>query len=525
MRLKIAANGNSDNAVIYREDPFSKNQKINDYIYMVFIDSEKKVWFGTDVSGVFCYDKNILKNITKTEGAVHSFTEDKKGRIWFSVADAGLRYIENDSIKTFHTIDGLSDPSPSSLITSYEGNIIVVHDNGFDVIDPETREVIYHSTEENLADINSDLNTACLSTDSIIWIGTEKGIIRYEPAADMKLKKPPLVMRTVTVFTNYIDFKKKNEFSSEENNFRFDYDGLWYTDPQRINYQFLLDGYSTKWQFTKDHFVTFPRLPPGQYNFKLKASLNSNFENASEVNYLFVINPPVWQRWWFRILSALVIALIIFFIVRKREERLRKFDRLQKEKIEFQFETLKSQVNPHFLFNSFNTLITVIENSPKLAVEYVERLSEFFRNIVTFRDKNLITISEEINFLENYIFIQKKRFGENLQLKIILETDILKRKFIAPLTLQMLAENAIKHNSISHESPLEISISIEADKLKITNNINPKIVKEKSAGFGLENIKSRYRLLTDEEVIIMKMNNNFTVLIPILNSKYEPVNS
>ena len=361
--------------------------------------------------------------------------------------------------------------------------------------------------------------------DCSIWIGTEKGIILYKPGSDTKRKQPSLVLRSVNVFLESVDFNKKHEFSADENNLRFDYDGLWYSDPQKVNYQFLLEGYSVKWENTKDHTVIFPKLTPGNYVFRIRASLNSNFIGGSEISYPFIINPYFWQQWWFRVLLATLLATVVLMIIRRRESRIRKIDRLQKEKIEFQFETLRSQVNPHFLFNSFNTLISVIENSPNLAVEYVERLSEFFRNIVNYREVNLITVQEEIQLLDNYIFIQKKRYGDNLILEILLDETTRKNKYVPPLTLQLLAENAIKHNAVSIESKLTITISAKKDKLEINNNINPKIGKESSTGMGLQNIINRYDLLTVEKIDIYSNENIFSVKIPLLTSKNESLNT
>ncbi|MBK6987505.1 MAG: histidine kinase [Bacteroidetes bacterium] len=176
------------------------------------------------------------------------------------------------------------------------------------------------------------------------------------------------------------------------------------------------------------------------------------------MEYRFVISPPFWQTWWFRTSVAIVTAILLVLIIRRRETRLRKLDLLQREKIEFQFETLKNQVNPHFLFNSFNTLVNVIETEPKLAVEYVQKLSEFFRSIVNYRDKNLIYLNEEISLLQNYIYIQRERYGENLKIVIDLKKETLSTFAIPPLTLQLLAENALKHNAISKETPLEIRL-------------------------------------------------------------------
>ena len=190
---------------------------------------------------------------------------------------------------------------------------------------------------------------------------------------------------------------------------------------------------------------------------------------------------------------------------------------LQNEKVQFQFQVLRNQVNPHFLFNSFNTLISTIEENPVMAVDYVEQLSEFFRNIVNYRDKDVITLGEEISVLQTYFYLQQKRFGENLKLNIVVPEEVKKHTFIPPLTLQLLLENAIKHNAVSKEKQLMINLFIENGKyLVIKNNINLKITKEASEGMGLQNIINRYNLLSNEPVSINNDGVNFTVSLPTL---------
>jgi len=521
-RYRIESAGNTDDALIVKDKTFDNEPLQGDYIYSVFNDSRGMIWFGTDASGVFSYDGKKFTNYPVPENAVYSFTEDLEGRIWFSTANAGIECIDRDfTRKKIQTKQGLSDPSPTSILCTKTGSIVVMNENGFDVLNPKTGNIIYHSSEENLADINCDLNSITTTGDGKIWMGTERGIICYDPWVDMQFEQPNVFLQSVSTLEEGIYFHDKNEFGYDENTISFNYLGLWYSDPLRVTYQYMLDGHSSAWETTKDHTVNFPKLPPGNYKFKVKASLNSIFTNSNEAVYSFNILPPIWQRWWFRLVAAGVIALIIYIIVRRREERLRKFDRLQKEKIEFQFETLKSQVNPHFLFNSFNTLIAVIEDTPKQAVEYVERLSEFFRNLVNYRDRNLISLEEELSLLDNYIFIQKKRYGDNLILKIMLDKEIRQNRFIPPLTLQLLAENGLKHNAVSRETPLTIIISTEGERLLVLNNINKKRTTEASAGFGLENIRNMYALLTKEKIEITHTSEKFIVSIPLLTPRNE----
>ncbi|MBP6648797.1 MAG: histidine kinase, partial [Bacteroidia bacterium] len=137
--------------------------------------------------------------------------------------------------------------------------------------------------------------------------------------------------------------------------------------------------------------------------------------------------------------------------------------------------------------------------------------------IVTYRDKDLIQLDEELTLLDNYIFIQKKRYGDSLQLNINLDKSTRHAFLIPPLTLQLLAENAIKHNSVSKETPLVIDLFVSMELLYVRNNMNPKIQKEKSTGLGLQNIVSRYKLLTSLPVKIDHAEDHFTVALPLLN--------
>ena len=201
----------------------------------------------------------------------------------------------------------------------------------------------------------------------------------------------------------------------------------------------------------------------------------------------------------------------MFWYMKWRENNIRKVQLLQHEKIQFQFQVLRNQVNPHFLFNSFNTLISAIEENPKTAVGYVEQLSEFFRNIVNYRDKDVITLGEEINLLKTYFYLQQKRYGDNLKLQITVSEEEKKQLLIPPLTLQLLIENAIKHNAVSKETILSIELFMQnGNHLIIRNNINPKISQQAGTGMGLQNIINRYNILSEEPVVINN-NNNYLI--------------
>lgn len=191
-------------------------------------------------------------------------------------------------------------------------------------------------------------------------------------------------------------------------------------------------------------------------------------------------------------------------------------EQLQKDKLHADYMALQNQLNPHFLFNSFSVLISEIKYNPDSAIEFALKMSDVYRYVLQQRDFTTISLKKELGFIEDFMYLHQIRMGESLQLK----TDIVPQHYnlhIPPMTLQVLIENAIKHNRASTKNPLQILIKSNDDQtLSIINNVNPKTTSY-STGTGLKNITQRYKLLTSDPVIIAPSNNEFTVTIPLLS--------
>lgn len=197
---------------------------------------------------------------------------------------------------------------------------------------------------------------------------------------------------------------------------------------------------------------------------------------------------------------------------------------LERHYVESQLEGLRNQVNPHFLFNSLNTLTYLIPEDADKAVRFVQQLSKVYRYVLESRDAKTILLGEELEFLRSYIFLQKERFGDNLQVEIGDLTDR-SNKAIVPLSLQLLFENAIKHNIISTEKPLKIEVFAEPETLIVRNNLQKKNQIMESTGVGLQNIKDRYQLLSQKPVHVIVSTQFFTVAIPLLNPEPETLHA
>ncbi len=191
-------------------------------------------------------------------------------------------------------------------------------------------------------------------------------------------------------------------------------------------------------------------------------------------------------------------------------------EQLRSQQLRSELSVLKNQISPHFLFNSLNTLVTLIHENQNQAAKFTEKLSEVYRYILQFKDKELVRLSTEIKFSEAFVYLLKMRFEEGLDIEIDLD-EVDQDKYVAPLTIQMLIENAVKHNVVSKNQPLQIKIySEEGKSLIVKNNLQHKPAEGKSTHTGLENIQSRYALLTNREVDIIKTQSHFMVALPLV---------
>lgn len=190
--------------------------------------------------------------------------------------------------------------------------------------------------------------------------------------------------------------------------------------------------------------------------------------------------------------------------------------RLEKDNIEARYEMLKTQINPHFLFNSLNSLSSLVDGNEK-AVRYIQNLSDFLRYMLQNRDKQLILLREEITNLKDYVELQLLRFSENLEFNIDVEEKFFHYS-IPPLVLQMLVENCLKHNVISKDYPLKITVKADKEWLTVENNLQRKN-ETASTGQGLKNISERYRYFTTRQVKIKESDSQFSVSIPLLQAE------
>jgi sensor histidine kinase YesM len=240
------------------------------------------------------------------------------------------------------------------------------------------------------------------------------------------------------------------------------------------------------------------------------------------IRHVKSFNPNTWV--YRQYMALFMMATIFIFIFQSAlnfyklaQQKAAQAEQLQTEFAQVRLQALRTQVNPHFLFNSLSVLSSLVQVNPKLSEQFIIELSKAYRYILDQKELELVTLKKEIDFLNAYFFLLQIRFDQKIRLTQEVNVDAENYK-LPPLTLQLLVENAVKHNKMSASQPLAITVKTVEESLIVENNVSSREQNESSTGIGLENIRNRYAMVTDKKIAIEKTEEKFTVTIPLLKS-------
>lgn len=518
--LWLATLGGVSRLTIGKKNQFENWDKSSalgtNFVYNVFADKNGSIWVACDGKGAAKFDNGqflFLKEKYPNLGkSVTAITQDASGSMWFNSTDKGIQKFDGNNVWNAVISNDEQRPEVFAMQPDRQGNMLLFTSVGLGIIKSGGLNMLFVNADDTYS--TEYLNVSAMDAYGQIWIGTSQQLVRFQESVDNVPLTPKTMIEDVMVLLQSID-TTNHDFGYNQNHFTFHVAGLWYQQPDLINYQYRLEGFNSDWVNTRDHQIAFPKLPPGKYVFHVRASNGADWLNAEIKSYAFTIHTPYWKSWWFILIVITSAGLVAWIAIRLRIRTVKRKADLQRERIQSQFETLRNQVNPHFLFNSFNTLINIIETDPSGAVDYVEKLSDYFRIILEQRDKDVITLSEEIELVKAYFFLQHKRFGDNLNVEMKIDPEYYD-SFIPPLCLQILAENVIKHNVITKAKPLHLVIETHENCIEVRNSLQPKAIKEPSTGVGLQNIRNRYEVLFNKQISVLSEGNSFLVRLPLV---------
>jgi len=517
-----------------------------DFVTILKTDSLGRIWLASNRGYFSYYDPvsdaiqpaTVINNILNGlyEEKVYDIYADSKGFIWVSTK-TGLLKIDCTQpvpkfIKKIGVANGLNSEIVIGLAEDKNGTLWGVEPYTFAVtaIDEKKHHIVNYGTGDGINHAGEDLTAIKSMNGGKLFLLAQGGYYEFEPDNPAKERKINNLVVTIMAvnsidkyFENEIREKSELTLAPQENSFYFEFAAIDFKRPELYHYKYKLEGFDKDWVYCLSRrAVSYTNIPGGHYVFKVKATDHKGNWESNEVQIPFFIQTPFYKKWWFIVLILFISAYTLFKYYRYRIKRHRqilsletKAQALEKEKTEVLYENLKQHLNPHFLFNSLTSLSSLIRIDQKMAISFLDNMSKIYRYILQSKDNELVHVHDEIKFIDTFIRLQQMRFNRGLQVTIHVPEQYDYRR-IAPVTLQNLIENAIKHNVIDEETPLRIEIYVEDDFLIVKNNLQRKKFVETSNKQGLDNLRSLYKYLSDKPVIIEEKDNCFIVKIPLI---------
>jgi ligand-binding sensor domain-containing protein len=518
-----------------RDSLFSKYAHQN--VQALFTDSKDRLWVGLLDVGLVIYDPNG-KKITKltikdsliTDTRFSSFAEDENGIIWIG-SENGLTAYDPAKHRSrfFNRENGLPSNRTNNLMIDLHNRLWIGTSNGLCVMDRERNRIRRFDINDGLPANQFNEQAAFRTRDGLFVFPTYKGFAVFRPEDYNESRSTvPLYITSFKISEKELNASlnveeiQKMRLRHDQNFFSIELTGLNYMNPLRCLYAYKLEPFDKDWIYTQNKQINYTNVPAGNYSFHYKVVTDNPNWNVQEKKIDIAIAAIFYETWWFRTIIALIIISVLVGFYRYRiqhRERIlllqNKAQMLEKEKALVMYESLKQQLNPHFLFNSLTSLSSLIQQDQMIAKQFLDQMSKIYRYILQNRDSEFVSLVEDMKLAETYTKLQQTRFREGLQVNMDVNEEHYHRK-IVPVSLQNLMENAIKHNIIDVDSPLVIDIFTENGHVVVRNNLQRKKFVETSNKQGLNNMRSLYRYLTGKELVIEDAGKYFTVKIPLV---------
>ncbi len=495
------------------EERFVPKSRINSFC----VQDNSIVWL-TCLDGLWSFSNNEFKSHSAENELLSRRLDDVKvdpaGTLWICSRSAGVIIKQGEKIYHLTAKNGLASDMCRSILL--DGNAVYVGTNR------GISKIIWHDWNDYFIEnfsLEQGLPSAEISmitkSGDMIWAASDAGIFAFNSANKFVNAKPPIVyVSEMKASDKTIDVNSKIVLEPNQNFIRFTLLGLSFKYPKANSFKYRLLGLDTAWQNTKNHEVVFTTLPAGNYSFEVLAINNSGIASDSPVKIDFKISPPFWSQWWFILFAVFAITALVYFIMRFRikaiQARAEEKTRLAKDIAQLEMRALRTQMNPHFIFNCMNSIQHSILNNDKLeAQKQLTKFSKLIRNVLENSKQDYIPLQIEIETLELYIQMEALRFQSMFNYTLEVESSIDRfSTMIPPMIIQPFVENSIVHGllpSKDDQRMLKISIAKKNGHIHITIDDNgigreeaKRIKNDKDANrksFGMAITKERLEIL------------------------------
>lgn len=542
-------NGNGF-TITYYKLPVKSVEKEGYAVWSIIEDNKGFIWAGTYLAGLFKLEGNEFKQqgITASEPVTTAFdlNKDQYGNIYAATLNGVLMFNpDKHTYKIISEKDGLSSELVYAICMTRDHHYLWAGTNqGINRIDVKKLQYDYidilkYNRNDGFSGVESNTHGIYEDADSSIWFGTVNGLIKYSPKEFIEndnLSKTNIA----NIKIGYMDtsLASGSVLPYSLNNISFYFDGICLTAPEKVLYSYKLENYDKEWSpYTDLNYTKYDNLPPGKYTFKVKSCNNEGIWNIEPVEFVFIIKSPFYKTWWFILACILSGAAIVIVIFRLRLMQIKRKQQMEFEQLvevsKAELKALRAQMNPHFVFNSLNSIQHYILNSKgDEAAKYLNKFAKLIRIILNNSEKPTVTINEEIEALELYLELERMRFENKFEYSFEVDKSIDgDYDEIPPMLIQPYLENAILHGINPKEGNGHISISIKVVNQFIKISIRDDgIGREKSRAIqslqpaarhkslGMKITKDRVRILNN-----LSQSNLNVNIIDLYNDKKESI--
>lgn len=453
----------------YNNSAGNVEQKLNG-VLNIFFDKQQHCWAGTEL-GLKEFDTKsrsykgtylpTTKNgpVTTTIMGIEQYDDST---LLVGTLHAGINLFNTRS-KTFTrlaTSDELSSNTVCAVKKDAKNNFWLTTDYGVFRFIPSGKKFVRYTIEPGL--INAPFKTTSFYTlQNGEWLTTTATeIIRFQPSLMDETNHPESrieitgfkIFDTPVYIDSLLAVNKPVHLDYQQNFLTIEFSWLHFSNQQQTNYYYKLSGINSDWvNANTKQFANYTDLDPGEYTFSVKAE--NGGETIATTSFKIIIAPPFWRTWWFTLLAVLAIAFVIFILVRRRIQAIKRQAELKQKLVETEMMALRSQMNPHFIFNCLNAIDNLIQtNQPDKATTYLARFAKLIRYLLESSNNNLVPFYKDFETLQLYLQLEQFRSGNKFAYELKADKELLQGDYkVPPLIVQPFVENAIQHGLLNKE--------------------------------------------------------------------------
>lgn len=530
---------------VYRHDPGDTLSLGHNIVISALEDQRGILWFGTN-NGISCLNLSTEKFRRYLSGPdpsvnhiVFCLHQDRTGKIWAGTSGSGLFKLDSTGqvLRHYSTVDGMPNNIVYGILEDKEGNLWLSTNRGLSKFYVIGERFVNYDVTDGLQSNEFNLGAAFHGTGGELYFGGMNGYNVFYPERIIHNPNKPQVV--ITAFRKFNEIQP-GEFlhqdtvvlSHDDNFFSFEISALDYTNPSRNRYRYMLENFDGEWTYTDagNRIAEYKKVRPGTYVFRANGTNNDGVWANEDIRAFVIVKPPWFHSWAFRIPSGIILLVAGWWLVHNRIRRIRQKHEverhmleIEKQKFDLEQKALRLQMNPHFIFNSLNSIQSyIIEHDSQSAILYLWKFSQLMRLILTNSANKFVPLKDELKSLTYYMDLEQLRFEGKFDYEVIVAPDI-DEEFveIPPMIIQPYVENAIIHGIVhkSGKGHLKLQFTHEDGRLLCVVEDNG-IGREKAAEIALQDglkKKSRGMMITKARLDILKHQTDEAYEVKVLD--------